>query len=105
MRLKKNKCVFMMSATEYLDHKITKDRLLPSESKVETVTNAPYTWNVIELKAFFGLINYYSNVLLNLSTTLAPLHELLAKGAQWKWDNQQQQVFETLKLSYPQVNY
>ena len=28
---------------------------------------------------------------------LAPLHKLLAKEAQWKWGNQQQQAFETVK--------
>ena len=40
MRLKKNKCVFMMhmSAVEYLGHKITKDGLQLSESKVVAVT-------------------------------------------------------------------
>ena len=32
MRLKKHKCVFMMSAVEYLGHKITKDGLQPSNS-------------------------------------------------------------------------
>ena len=42
MRLKKNKCVFMMSVVEYLGHKITKDGLQPSESKVEAVTKAPF---------------------------------------------------------------
>ena len=41
MRLKKNKCVFMMSVVEYLGHKITKDRLQPAEPKVEAVTQAP----------------------------------------------------------------
>ena len=102
MRLKKNKCVVMMSAVEYLGHKITKYGLQPSESKVEAVTKAPFTRNVTELKAFLRLINYYGKFLLNLSTTLAPLHKLLAKGAQWKWDNQQQQAFETVKT---QVNY
>ena len=85
MRLKKNKCVFMMSAIEYLGHNITKDGLQPSESKVEAVIKAPFAWNVIELlKAFLGLINYYSKFLLHLSMTLAPLHKLLAKVAQWK---------------------
>ena len=61
------------------------------------MTQAPSPHNVMELKAFLGLINYYSKFMLNLSTTLAPLHKQLAKGAQWEWDNQQQQAFETVK--------
>ena len=87
----------MMSAIEYLGHKITKDGLQPSESKVEAVTKAPFPQNVTELKDFLGLINYYGKFLLNLSITLAPLHKLLAKGAQWKCGNQQQQAFEIVK--------
>ena len=97
MRLKKNKCIFMISAIQYLGHKITKDGVQLSESKVEAVTKAPSPRNVTGLKAFLGLINYYGKFLLNLSTTLAPLHKLLAKRAQWKWGNQQQQAFETVK--------
>ena len=54
MRLKKIKCVFMMSAIEYLGHKITKDGLQPSEYKVEAVTKAPLPRNVTELKASLG---------------------------------------------------
>ena len=86
-----------MFAVEYLGHKITKDGLQPSESKVEAVTKAPSPWNVNKLKAFLRLISYYGNFLLSLSTTLAPLHKLLAKGAKWTWNNQQQQAFETVK--------
>ena len=97
MRLKKNKYIFLMSAVEYLGHKITKDGLQPSDFKVEAVAKAPFLRNVTGLKAFVGLINYCGIFLLNLSTTLAPLHKLLAKGVQWKWDNQQQQAFETVK--------
>ena len=97
MRLKKHKYIFLMSAVEYLGHKITKDGLQPSDFKVEAVAKAPFPRNVTGLKAFVGLINYHGIFLLNLSTTLAPLHKLLAKGVQWKWDNQQQQAFETVK--------
>ena len=97
MRLKKNKCVFMMSAVEYLGHKITKDGLQPSDTKVEAVLKAPIPCNVTELKAFLGLVNYYGKFLSNLSTTMAPLHKLLLKGAQWLWGDQQQKAFETVK--------
>ena len=97
MRLKKDKCVFMMSAVEYLGHRITKDGLQPTESKVEAITKAPTPRSVTELKAFLGLVNYYGKFLSNLSTTVAPLHKLLVKGTQWKWGEQQQQAFKIVK--------
>ena len=58
LRLKKNKCVFMMSEVEYLGHRITKYGLQPSESKIKAITQAPTPHDVTELKAFLGLINY-----------------------------------------------
>ena len=50
-----------------------------------------------ELKAFLGLVNYYGKFLPNLSTTLAPLHRLLARGARYQWSQTQQDVFDTVK--------
>ena len=98
MRLKKNKCVFMTSEVEYLGHRISKDGLQPSESKVEAITKAPSPKNVTELRAFLGLINYYGKFLSHLSTTVAPLHKLLAKGSKWEWDKSQQEAFDKVKL-------
>ena len=97
VRLKESKCAFMMSTVEYLGHKITKDGLQPSESKVEAVIKAPTPSNVTELKVFLGLINYYGKFISNLSTTAVPLHRLLVKGTEWKWGEQQETAFQTVK--------
>ena len=50
-----------------------------------------------ELKAFLGLVNYYGKFLPNLSTTLAPLHKLLTKGARYQWSQNQQSAFDIVK--------
>lgn len=36
--------------------------------------------NVMELKSYVGLLNYYGKFLPSLVTTLHPLHDLLQKG-------------------------
>ena len=97
MRLKKSKCKFLMTEIEYLGHRITKEGLKPTESKVQAIAQAPTPTNVSELKAFLGLVNYYGKFLPNLSTTLAPLHRLLARGARYQWSQTQQDVFDTVK--------
>ncbi len=43
------------------------------------------------------MINYYQKYLHNLASTVAPLHELLRKGAHWKWSTKQQEAFERAK--------
>ena len=97
MRLKQSKCVFMLSEVEYLGHKITKDGLRPTDSKVEAIAKAPTPKNVSELKAFLGLVNYYGKFLSHLSTTLAPLHKLLVKGTSFQWSDSQQKAFEAVR--------
>ena len=81
LTLKKSKCVFAVPSIEYLGHVIDAQGLYPSPSKTEAIRNAPIPTSVTELKSFLGLLNYYHKFLPNLSTTLAPLYQLLRKDS------------------------
>ena len=67
------------------------------KSKVQAVAEAPKPTNVAELRSFLGLVNYYGKFLPNLSSTAAPLYELLRKSTAWKWSDRQQTAFQKLK--------
>lgn len=82
---------------EYLGHKISKEGLQPTEEKVRAIKNAPQPSNVTQLKSFLGLVNYYAKFLPNLSSTLAPLYELLQKKAAWTWGPSQEEAFAAAK--------
>ena len=43
------------------------------------------------------MVQYYHPFLPDLTTTLAPLHELLKKGVQWTWTKECQQAYEACK--------
>jgi len=43
------------------------------------------------------MVQYYHPFLLDLATTLAPLHELLKKGVQWAWTRECQQAYDACK--------
>ncbi len=49
------------------------------------------------MRAFLGIINYYGKFLPNLSSQLAPLHELLQKNTTWKWNKAQESAFQSAK--------
>ena len=66
----------------------------PGKSR-EAIINLPEPNKVSELKAFLGILNYYRR---HLSTILEPLHELLRKGAKWKWQDRQKQSFRNAKM-------
>ena len=80
VRLKRNKCHFMLPSVEYLGHRISAQGLQPSIEKVQAINKAPAPMNVSQLKSFLGSLNYYCKFLPNLSSTLAPLYKLLQKN-------------------------
>ena len=97
LTLKKEKCKFLVPSVEYLGHVIDENGLHPSESKVKAIKEAPIPTNITELRSFLGLLNYYHKFLPDLSTILAPLHQLLRKEAKWVWSTAQDKAFKQTK--------
>ena len=88
LRANKAKCEFFKEKITYCGHDIDKDGLHKSAEKVEAVLNAPRPNDVVEVRSFLGLINYYHRFLPNLSTVVHPLTQPLEKNHQWKWTEQ-----------------
>ena len=99
IRLKRDKCVFLLPAVEYLGHKISGQGLQPTDEKIQAIQKAPAPKDITQLKSFLGSINYYSKFLSNLSNTLAPLYRLLQKKAKWCWGPEQKESFQMAKES------
>ena len=70
LKLKRSKCVFMADSVEYLGYVIDKQGLHPTASKVKAIKEAPTPTNITELRAFIGLLNYYSKFFPNLANYL-----------------------------------
>ena len=81
LRVKKKKCLFMVSSVSYLGHKIDAEGLHPLPDKLLAVESASTPRSVSELKSYLGLLTYYGKFLPNLSTHLEPLYRLLAKDS------------------------
>lgn len=99
LKLNKGKSKFCKQSVEYLGFVIDQDGLHTLPTKVSAIREAKQPTNVSELRAFLGMINYYSKFLQNLATKLAPLYELLCKEVSWKWGPDQQEAFEKAKSS------
>ena len=94
MKLRLDKCKFLQTSVEYLGHRIDENGLHPTTEKVNALVKAPRSKNVMELKSYLGLLNYYGHFLSNLSTTVQPLNELLCKGKKWIWSAECEKAFE-----------
>ena len=97
LRLRRKKCVFLAPSVEYLGYVIDAHGLHPVQEKVRAVQEAPAPENVSELKAYLGLLTYYSKFLPNLSTVLAPLYKLLRHKEPWQWTKETEEAFNQSK--------
>ena len=97
VKLKQQKCAFLLPEVEYLGHKITKYGLQPTAEKIRAIKEAPVPENLTQLKSFLGLVNYYAKFVSNLSSILAPLYLLLQKESPWQWGPEQQSAFDVAK--------
>ena len=95
--LKQAKCAFMQSSVEYLGHEISAEGIRPTTEKLRAITDAPPPNNVSQLRSFLGLVNYYSKLLPQLASTLAPLYSLLQQNTRWNWGPPQQTAFKEAK--------
>ena len=52
LRLKREKCSFMLTSVEYLGYKISEKGLQPTDEKITAIKNAPVPKNVSQLKSY-----------------------------------------------------
>ncbi|KAM7309689.1 retrovirus-related Pol polyprotein from transposon 17.6 [Ixodes scapularis] len=105
LKLNRAKCRIREKQVSFLGHRIDAQGLHPERTNLEAVTEAPRPTSVSQLKSFLGFVTYYAKFLPNLSTTLAPLYRLLAKGAQWQWDGDQERAFRKTKQAMAEAKF
>ena len=104
LRLRKEKCFFMVPEVTYCGYVINGRAIKPVEAKVDAIQNAPVPENVTQLRAFLGMLNYYHRFLPDIATVLEPLHKLLRQGTQWCWKTEQQMAFDKSKKLLQSAN-
>lgn len=97
LKLQPDKCEFLRREVAYLGHIIGKDGVKPDPAKLSAVKNFPRPKNAKNIRQFLGLAGYYRRFIDNFSQIARPLTILLKKDAPFKWQEQQQAAFETLR--------
>ena len=94
--IKTTKCVFFQKKVNYLGHQISRDGLEPKESNIEVIKKLTPPTNLVELQAFFGLLNYYLDFIFNFVPRTKTMRQLLKKDVEWQWTKQCQEEFDTI---------
>ena len=87
LKIKENKCDFLLEEIKYLGHVINKDDKKPDKSRDSAIKDMPNPKDVKSLQSFLGLVH-------NLR---APLNELLHKEKKWIWTKECEQAFREIK--------
>ena len=96
LKLKLEKCAFFEDSVVFFALRVSKDGVQPTEDKVRAIKEAPTPTNVNELRSWLGMLNFHAKFLPNISTVLAPLHDLLGNRA-WQWTSECDRAFQQAK--------
>lgn len=97
LRLNPDKCQFSKEEISYLGFSIDKNGLSKNDSNIQSVLNAPIPTNLSQVRAFIGMINYYSKFIPHFAEKMNPLYSLLRKGETFIWSNECQKACDALK--------
>ena len=91
------KCQFFQEKLEYLGHTISKSGILPNNAKIEAISLYPAPKTPKQVKSFLGLAGFYRPFICKYGAIAAPLSNLLKKDTKWRWGEEEQCAFDTLK--------
>ena len=112
LKLKPSKCHLFKKSVTFLGHVVSKDGIKTDPEKIKAVSYWPVPSTVKEVRSFLGFANYHRRFIQGFATLAAPLHHLTNKNVIFRWDDESQKAFESLKiklidspmLSYPVDN-
>lgn len=84
IKLKPQKCNFLLKKVKYLGHVLTQEGILPDPEKIEAIEKFPIPKNIKGVRSFLGLINWYRRFIPNVTELSAPLVNLTRKDVKFE---------------------
>lgn len=97
LTLNLSKCSFFQPEIKYLGHIINKEGLHKDRSKIEAMLKVSRPKNILEIKAFVGMLQYYSRFMPRLAIILEPLYKLLRNNVKFQWTKDCEDSFNKAK--------
>ena len=97
LRLHPGKCRFFAKSVKYLGHVWTRDGLQVDQAKTEVIRSFPRPRSKKQVKSFLGILGYYRRFVDKFSQKAAPLRALLKEDCPFRWTDEEEVSFETLK--------
>lgn len=97
LQFRLDKCCFAQTEIKYLGYCINMHGIRPSDENIEAVLNYPVPRNVRDVHRFVGLASYFRRFIPSFSLLSKPLYDLIKKDAIFKFNEEENATFETLR--------
>jgi len=97
LKLKPSKCSLFARRVSFLGFIVSEAGIEAQPEKIKAVAEWPTPNNLHDLRSFLGLCGYYRRFVAGFSSVAAPLHALTRKGAVFKWTEDCNCAFRSLK--------
>lgn len=97
VRLNPKKCVFGVTSGKHLGLIVSKRGIEADPTKVKAILEMQPPRNIIQLRSLQGRLQSIRRFIAQLADKCNPFQHLLHKNIKFKWDDNCQQAFQTLK--------
>ena len=98
IRLNKANFDFKCQQVTFIGLLLSSEGIKPDPRKIDAIGNMETPVDVQGVQCLIGMVKYLSK-LINLSELCQPLHKLTHKDAEWQWTQEQEHVFQSLKVA------
>lgn len=100
LKLNLEKCEFFKTEIKFLGYKINLQGITIDKGRLKEIEEYPRPKNLRTLRGLLGVLNYYRKFVDNIAEKSLILHDLLKKGVKWKWTEEHERAFNSLKESF-----
>lgn len=98
LRFRLDKCHFLYNQITYLGYLVDEKGIQPSPANVDSIVNYPLPRNTKDVQRFIGLASYFRKFVPKFSIVAKPLYDLLKKGVNFKFEAEENNAFDALKV-------
>ena len=87
----------MLLKVKILGHEVGYITIKPIHSKITARQKIPSHTGEVALMSFIGTLNFYTKFIEKLNINLNSFNDLLQENTPWKWTEEHERLFQTLK--------